>query len=109
MNKKEIFDYFSDRYYYHQKPFYGPDDDLYELLDDKKIQNFEFIESNIGSTHRWGHYTEDIYKINDEYVKFMIYVHSGDYGDNYLQKLTFVKPVKKVIEVTEWVDIESDI
>ena len=101
MNKQELINYFTDKYGGQTKAFYYADEDLLNLQELKEISSFEEIDSTIGDDHRWGHYREDVFKFDDYYILFMIYVHSGDYGDNYLEDVYEVVPEEKVI--TAWV------
>lgn len=67
-----------------------------EVLEDAKsaglIKSYQDIGSEITNERRWGHDQETVFRVDDSYVLFDVYVMTGDEGDDELNYIYEVKP-----------------
>src|SRR6185436_247886 len=81
---------------------YIAEDALYGAQENGLINDFTFIESEIGDEMSWGFIQHYIFKINDDFhIELEVYIVTGDDGDNEFYDVSLVKPIE--VLVTKWV------
>lgn len=74
-----------------------------EVLDDAKdnglISSYEKIESKMTNDRRWGYDQETVFKVNQSYILFAVYVMISDGGGDELNYVYEVEPSYEVNQV----------
>lgn len=100
MNKSELIKWLKE---YRPRNSYRAEDALYEAKEAGLISSFEHVQQDITDERRWGHDIEDVWKIDDFYLCFLIYVMTSDEGDDEMENIVEVVPEE--VTVVQWKEV----